>query len=211
MSDSVLLFARAPELGRVKTRLAAGVGERAALEAYRWLGRRAVEALTPPGRSWSLRVLFTPDDAEDAVRAWLGEVDSLSPQGDGDLGERLSRAARRRFDAGDAKVLLVGTDCPALDAARVRAALDALDRSDAVLGPARDGGYWLLGLRRWLPVFEGVTWGTGAVADETRAALRAAGARWEELPTEADVDTVEDLDALPEALTRRLARIRGGR
>lgn len=211
MTASVLLFARAPALGRVKTRLAAGLGDVAALEVYRWLGARAARALMPPDRGWSLRVVYTPDDAADAVRAWLGEVDALVAQGDGDLGQRLSRAARRRFDAGDAEVLLVGTDCPALDAERVALAIDALARSDAVLGPARDGGYWLLGLRRWLPVFEGIAWGTETVADETRAALREAGATWEELAVEADVDTVDDLDALPEALTQRLARIRGGR
>lgn len=193
----VLVFARAPVAGRVKTRLARDVGDARALALYRTLGALVLQALTAaPDRPYQLVVRVTPDDALDAVRAWIPGADAYEPQGDGDLGARLARGTRDAFQRGHRAVVLVGTDCPAVTDGRVREALQGLDTHDAVLGPARDGGYYLLALAREIPVFEGVPWSTAAVAEHTRARLRAAGASWCELPVETDVDTVADLPAL---------------
>lgn len=199
----VVVFARAPEPGRVKTRLAASIGDEAACAVYTRLGARVVGALTrDPARPYTVRVCFTPRDGEASVRAWLRGADEYAPQRDGDLGERLRHEVDAAFEAGCSAVVLVGTDCLAVDDRRVRLALDALDTADAALGAARDGGYYLLALARPLRLFEGVPWSTDAVAEATRARLRDAGARWRELAVERDVDTLEDLDAVRDAFDR---------
>ena len=197
----VVVFARAPELGRVKTRLAASIGDARACAIYAELGARVVASLVvDEGRAYDVRVCFTPRDREAAVRAWVPGADAYVPQCEGDLGARLAREVDAAFGDGCEAVVLVGADCLAVSDARVREALDALAGADAALGPALDGGYYLLAMARKLSLFEGVSWSTDAVAEATRARLRAAGARWRELPAERDVDTREDLDALGDLL-----------
>lgn len=198
--DLVVVFARAPERGRVKTRLAAEIGDDLALALYDWLARRVVRGLAAPGRSWDLRVAATPDVA--SVAHWLPEADAVFPQRGEDLGARMEAALTDALSEGYARVVIVGTDCAAVDAARVREALAALSRAPAVMGPAEDGGYYLLGATRALPAFRGVAWSTGVVAAQTRARLAAAGIAWTELPTERDIDVRADLvalDGLPDA------------
>jgi uncharacterized protein len=190
----VIVFAKAPVAGHVKTRLARSVGGARALELYRWLGATVIAQLRDP--RWELWVAFTPSAERGHVEAWLGPADRWTPQPDGDLGERLAAAVSAAFAAGDGPVLLVGTDCLALTAERVAEALSALATHDAALGPARDGGYYLLGMTRALAVFDGVAWSTSAVAEHTRARLREAGATWVELQTEVDVDEAADLDSV---------------
>jgi rSAM/selenodomain-associated transferase 1 len=194
LSPRVIVFARAPVLGQVKTRLARGVGEARALELYRWCGATVMDQLRD--ERWQRWVAFTPSDLRDETERWLGPVDRWFAQREGDLGERLTAAVEAAFSEGDGPVLLVGTDCLGVTAERVAEALRALSTHDAVLGPAYDGGYYLLGLTRPLPVFDGVAWSTDAVADETRARLRLAGASWAELPTERDLDEAADLVAI---------------
>jgi rSAM/selenodomain-associated transferase 1 len=198
----VVVFARAPELGRVKTRLAASVGDARACAVYTQLGARVVASLVvDDGRAYDVRVCFTPRDREAAVRAWVPGADAYVPQCEGDLGARLRGEVDAAFDDGCEAVVLVGTDCLAVNDARVCEALDALaGGDDAALGPALDGGYYLLAMARRMRLFEGVPWSTDAVAEATRTRLRAAGARWRELPAERDVDTREDLDALGDLL-----------
>jgi len=191
--DAALVFARAPRLGTVKTRLAAAVGSARALAVYQRLARDVVAAISPAARSWDVVVLGTPDEALDEVRRALPPVDAVWPQGEGDLGARMQGAVTRAFGLGYRRVCLLGTDCPAVDAAAVAAVFAALDGNDAALGPASDGGYWTLGLARALPVFDGMLWSTDTVAAETRARLRSAGARWVELAEARDLDTVDDL------------------
>lgn len=193
---AVIVVARAPERGRVKTRLARDIGPDRALDLYVWSGARVVRAITITPRAWDVHVTFTPADAREAVAAWLPPVDDLFAQPEGDLGERLQHAVTGTFARGHTAVLLVGTDCVAVTAERVREALDALGTHDAVLGAASDGGYYLLGMKRPLDVFHGIAWSTDTVADATRARLRDAGARWAELPVETDMDTADDLASL---------------
>lgn len=193
----VIVFARAPERGKVKTRLAATLGDDAALALYTRLGARVIASLIHhSARHFDVVVAFTPAHREADVRAWAPGADAYVPQCEGDLTAKLSHATRAAFEAGASSVVLVGTDCLALDGARVDLALDALDRCDAALGAAHDGGYYLLAVSREMPLFEGVPWSTEAVAEVTRDRLRAAGATWAELPVERDVDTADDLAAL---------------
>ena len=194
MSPRVIVFARAPVLGQVKTRLARVVGEARALELYRWCGATLMDQLRDD--RWQRWVAFTPSDLRDETERWLGPCHRWIAQRQGDLGERLTAARESAFSEGDGPVLLVGTDCLGVTAERVAEALRALATHDAVLGPAYDGGYYLLGLNRPLPVFDGVAWSTDAVAEETRERLRLAGASWAELPTERDLDEAADLVAI---------------
>jgi rSAM/selenodomain-associated transferase 1 len=193
-AEVVVVFARAPERGRVKTRLAAEVGEDHALALYAWLARRVVTGLADPRRSWDLRVAATPDVA--AVARWMPEADAVVPQRPGDLGARMRGALEDALAEGYARVVLVGTDCAAVDAERARAAFAALREAPATLGPALDGGYYLLGATRPLPVFDAMPWSTAVVAAHTRARLAAAAIPLRELPPAADVDLREDLASL---------------
>ena len=151
-------------------------------------------------------VFFSSIDEADAVRAWLSPLAStplrFAPQvQSSDLGARLDAALREVFVAGHRRAAVVGSDVPDLDAATIQRAFSALDdRTDAVFGPAADGGYYLLGLGAAPPagLFSGVAWSSAAVLQQSLANARRCGlsvAAPATLPTLADIDTVHDLEA----------------
>jgi hypothetical protein len=188
---------KAPLPGRVKTRLAAEVGSQRAAEIYRDLGRRAVSAAA--GADYETVVWFAPPEARPEVRAWLQglSVADYRAQVAGPLGTRLATAFLRHFDEGARRVIVIGSDCPAVDASLVSRALAGLDEHDLVLGPAHDGGYYLIGLRRPAPqLFRGIAWSTEAVLDQTLAQARRLRLSTVLLPTLRDVDTAGDARAL---------------
>lgn len=188
------MFVRAPEAGRVKTRLAAEIGDRAALRVYRRLAEHAVEQARAVGGGVALRIHFTPADAEDAVRAWLGDGAEYLPQADAELGGRMEAAFRAAFDAGHRRVVIIGSDLPGLMPELLRQAFARLDSHPVVLGPARDGGYYLLGLRGMVPeIFRDIPWSTGAVLGATVERLAALGITPARLPVLGDVDVAADL------------------
>jgi hypothetical protein len=190
MADRLVVFLRVPRLGTVKTRLAAELGPDAALEIYRDLLARVLAAL--PARL-PVELRFTPDDAEPEIRPLLRGNWTAVPQGPGDLGERLARAAREAFDAGTRRWVVVGTDAPEITAADLAWAFSGLVASEGVVGPAEDGGYWLLGLSRFVPeLFAGIPWGESGVLDATESAARSAGLRMTRLRRLADIDTAAD-------------------
>lgn len=193
----MLVFVRAPERGRVKTRLAAAIGDDAALRVYRRLAEHALrETAALADEGVQVRVHHTPADAGPVVRAWLGEGPAYLPQAAGDLGARMEDAFARAFAGGAERVVIVGSDLPELSADLLRRAFDALDAHPAVLGPARDGGYYLMGLTRPVPgLFDGIAWSTPQVLAATLERFRAAGIVPAMLETLADVDEAEDLPA----------------
>lgn len=176
--------------GRVKTRLIPALGaEGAARLAREMLAATLAEA---GATGLTVELCGEPDPARWAERPAAA---SFSAQGEGGLGERLERAARRALE--DGPVLLIGADCPGLDQARLTAAAADLERSDAVMHPALDGGYVLLGLRRFdTSLFRGIAWSTASVAAETEARVRALGWSLEVRESLRDVDEPEDLAAL---------------
>lgn len=186
----IVVFARRPRLGDVKTRLAAGLGAAAALEAYIALLGGVIDRLSGAG-DWSLSMAVTPDAAVDAPD-WP-RATPRHPQGDGDLGERMARALSHASRG--APVLVVGSDVPGLGAAEAELAFAALADADVVLGPAPDGGYWAIGASRPLPpgLLDGVRWSAAETRADTVSKAEAAGLRvrvldvWLE-----DIDTVED-------------------
>ena len=183
----IVIFAKAPVAGRVKTRLIPALGaEGAARLAAQMLDHTIEEALAT---GFEVELCGEPDAA-----SWSEAAVARTAQGAGDLGERLARAAHRALAA--APVLLIGADCPALDRSRLRAAAESLASHDAVIHPAEDGGYALLGLARCDPsLFEGIAWSTASVGAETMGRIRGLGWSLDVRETLADVDEPADLIA----------------
>ena len=186
----LVLFTRYPEPGLAKTRLIPALGPDGAARVHRRLTERSVATMRESGLPIELRIT----GAEPAAfAAWLGDDLVFVPQGDGDLGERMTRASS------DAPVILLGADTPDLAAAHLIKAATALARSDIVIGPAEDGGYWLLGLARPMPfLFTDMPWSTDAVFPITRARLAEAGLEPKLLVTLADCDRPEDIAHWPD-------------
>ena len=186
----LVIFVRAPRPGSVKTRLAATLGGEAACAVYRRLVGGLLEQLADLD---ALELRFTPDDAEADVRPWLRSGWTLAPQGAGDLGARLHRAFESARANGAERVVLIGSDCPDVSAADVDDAWEALRSHDVVLGPARDGGYWLIGMNEpRAELFEGIPWSTDAVFAQTVARCRNTGLRVRVLRQLDDIDTEAD-------------------
>jgi len=189
------LFARAPEAGRVKRRLAAEIGPQAALDAHARLVREALQRLARvPGLTTEL---WLAGSVQAARQCWpeAGDV-PLRAQRGSDLGARMHHALRDSLQRG-ARALVVGTDCPAIDGVYVRRAAAALAQADVVLGPAEDGGYGLIGARREVagrlePLFRDMPWGTDRVRELTLERCVGAGLRCIEQARVWDVDTLAD-------------------
>jgi rSAM/selenodomain-associated transferase 1 len=189
------LFAKRPDPGRVKTRLAARASPEWAARVADAFLRDTVARL---GGIGDRRVLaFAPDDAHPFFAGLVGDRFALRPQAEGDLGRRLSTFIAGELEAGAGAVVVVGTDSPTLPPALVEQAFRELGRADVVLGPATDGGYYLLGSAgRLPPLFDGVAWGGGRVLADTVARLADPGWRLAVLPPWYDVDTLDDWWAL---------------
>lgn len=196
---AVIVFAKAPEPGRVKTRLAAAIGDDAAANlAARMLDetlRQAVAAEIGP-----VELCCDPDCSHPAfLRARELHGVALTRQAEGDLGARMRRALERTLQD-HARALLIGTDCPQLDAAHLREAANALRELPAAFIPVLDGGYVLVGLSRMIPeLFEGIDWSTERVMRQTQERMDRLGVAVGTLAPLADVDEPQDLGLVPEA------------
>jgi rSAM/selenodomain-associated transferase 1 len=192
--NQLLVFARVPALGRVKSRLAAGVGEPAALSVYHELlaiTNAAIVAAGVPATVW-LADTAGPEPTPAEAREWATHHARCQPEGD--LGARMATAFEAAFAAGAGRVAVIGTDCPGLRASHLTQAFAELETADLVLGPATDGGYYLLGLREPRPeLFANKTWSTDSVLADTLADARRLGLRVALLPELRDVDTAADL------------------
>jgi uncharacterized protein len=191
MTPCVVMFARFPEPGRAKTRLIPAIGPERAAALHRTLAERTLAMVRQSGLPYVLRTTGAPPEA---FTAWL-EDEAVMDQGEGGLGERLARAGPPY------PTLFIGADAPDLTPALLLEAAAALGGNDAVIGPAEDGGYWLLGLARAVPgVFDGIDWSTERVFVQTCERLRKAGVEPAILPMLADCDRPEDLARWPDLL-----------
>lgn len=166
MTRTLIVFARAPQLGQVKQRLARGIGPGAALSFYRRTLAAVMRRLARDPR-WRTVLAVTPDRSGAAGRRWPMKL-TRHGQGRGDLGARMARGLARR-----GPVCIVGADIPDLDARHVWRAFQALAAAEFVFGPAEDGGYWLIGARTPLPyaLFAKVRWSTPHALADTLANL----------------------------------------
>lgn len=188
-APTVTLFVRYPVAGQAKTRLIPALGEEGAAALHKRLAERTVETMRASGLPMELRVTGA-GPAEFAE--WLGDDLSLVDQGDGDLGDRMARAATPPR-------IFIGSDCPDLSVDHLHAATAALGDRDVVIGPADDGGYWLLGFTSPCnDLFVDMAWGTDTVLPETLRRLAAKGIEPILLEMLSDCDRPEDLERWPE-------------
>jgi rSAM/selenodomain-associated transferase 1 len=198
-SVRIAVFAKAPVPGAVKTRLAALLGPEGAAGLQSGLVRHALSAATH-SRVGPVELWCSPDETHPFFERCAREFGvTLERQRGEDLGQRM-RHAFASSHARDYALILIGADCPALDAAALQSAAAALRGHDAVIAPAEDGGYVLVGLSRPVPeLFETIAWGESAVMAQTRLRLSQSGASWMELPTLWDIDRPEDYARLQQS------------
>lgn len=193
----IVIFAKAPLPGYAKTRLIPELGQEGAAKlAARFLQHTVQEALASD--LGEVELCVTPDMQHPDWKT-LGLPNSIgwSEQGEGDLGDRLSRVARRVIDSGKA-VLLLGTDCPALDSQTLKNAASALESSPITMVPVADGGYALLGLNDYhSTLFSDIPWSTSDVAKLTKQRALSLGWSFAEQQTLNDIDEPADLRWLP--------------
>lgn len=194
--DRLMVFVKCPVKGNVKTRLAKTVGDEAALDLYRCFVADILAASRRTG--FSPHIFFYPPDALRAVIDWLGDDMVYRPQEGNDLGERMMAAFQKAF-TGCSRAVLVGSDSPDLSPDLLHEAFESLKICDAVIGPAGDGGYYLIGFSSAgfsQAPFKGIEWGTPTVFKDTMAILLKNCLNVHVLPAWHDIDEYGDLRAL---------------
>jgi len=201
--DVLVVFARYPEPGQVKTRLARSLGEEAAASLYAAFvaDLRQRFAAAPFAVRWAV----APPDAGFAARFGIAREHVFVQQGS-DLGARMRQAIARLLDEGFARCAIIGSDMPQLAPGTVTDAFARLQQADLVLGPADDGGYYLIAARAALDVFDGIAWGTPSVLAATRGRAAELGLRLGLLAPGFDIDEGADLARLEAMLTHDAAR-----
>ena len=190
----LIIFYRNPKAGRVKTRLAATVGDKRALEIFNKLSLHT-KSITE-GLHVDKIVFYS--DSIDLMDIWSNATYLKALQRGEDLGDKMKRAFESAFEAGYSSVCIIGTDCYELSSDIIGQGFEALRTADAVIGPARDGGYYLIGMRGLHPeIFEGKIWSTGTVFTDTISDFDRLRLKYVVLQVLRDVDTESDL---PDAL-----------
>ncbi len=208
--NRLIIFTRYPELGKNKTRLIPAL-EDAMLSPKTQarateIHRRLAEHTLAQGRQWltkqsvgKITACFTGGDAQ-SMAAWLGEDLDYHPQGEGDLGQRMVLALQHLQESETTRknyFVIIGTDCPELTSEDIDRAFAELSENDLVLGPAEDGGYYLIGFTQIIPqLFQDISWGTATVFAETVAIAKNLDLRISYLPVRRDIDRPEDLNYL---------------
>lgn len=189
----LVIFLRYPAIGEVKTRLIPALGDTDAAHLYRRLAEHMIQRTAV--LKDEMEIEFRYDGARiELFRQWLGETACYAEQGDGSLGERMSRAFADHFANGAKSVIVIGTDCPDISIHLLRETVRNLKDHDLVLGPAYDGGYYLIGLSSNRPeLFTGIRWGESSVLEKTIAVAESAGLRTALLDPLCDIDRPEDL------------------
>ncbi len=199
MKKGLIVFAREPVPGLVKTRLAAAIGDRAAAELYETMLQDVLKACRQLGDVET--VVFWACEEESLPRLAERYRCTSRSQSPGDLGQRMQTAFAEMFANGSDVCCIIGSDAPDLPLSYIQNAYTLLEtrQADVVFGPSRDGGYYLLGMRQVRPeLFTKIPWSSADVLEESLAAARDSGATVALLPEWQDIDTVEDLQAFQE-------------
>ena len=194
MAERLIIFTRYPEPGLTKTRLIPTLGAKGAATLQQQMTEYTLSKVRElQNRPLSVEVRFTGGSL-NLMQDWLGTDIVYQPQGEGDLGERMARSLFIAFRAGMERVVIIGTDCPGLNANLIAKAFHQLHSHDLVLGPALDGGYYLIGLHYFISeLFTDINWGTAEVLQQTVAIAKTLDVSVAYLPQLADVDRPEDL------------------
>jgi len=195
MQEQLIVFTRYPQPGTTKTRLIKALGEQGAADLQRKLAEHTLAQVRLFLQIRQARlVIYFAGGSETLMQKWLGTGPCYREQGSGSLGQRLERACAAAFKQGVKRLVIIGTDCPGLQPDHINQALDALYHKDLVLGPATDGGYYLIGIKREnKALFTRIQWGTETVLSDTIRAGNKLGLSIEILGILSDVDRPEDL------------------
>jgi len=192
MENALLIFMKAPLLGKVKTRMQPDLSPKISLELYKAMGKDLANIFSQCN-DFDLIIQYTPENARPEMEAWLGKHLNYKAQQGASLGEKLQSAFSHALTAYK-KVCIIGSDLPTLQKQDVVGSFDKLNLYDLVLGPAIDGGYYLVALKAVHPeIFQGVDWGTGSVLSQTLQNARQNHLGVYQLSVEEDIDTFSDL------------------
>jgi len=200
----IIGFVKAPLMARVKTRLSQVLGEETVLDLYKCFVADVIATLNS-GRH-GIQIFYHPPEEKQKMHEWFGFELPLFPQQGKDLGERMANAFKQSFSTGFKQVLLVGTDFPDLPGSIIDEAFEALSANAAVIGPAFDGGYYLVGFNpdHFFPaIFKNMPWGTRHVFERTMTAFASKGIQVYVLPKWRDIDRYEDLEYFMEKTVKR--------
>lgn len=192
--DRLIVFTRYPVPGVTKTRLIPALGHLNAADVHRKLTENIICQIKqlPAKKGFSCEVCYTGGNKEE-MAVWLGNDLIYTEQVQGDLGVRMYKAITGAINTGSRKVVLIGTDIPEPVSGYIEKAFLMLDKTDIVIGPVTDGGYWLVGMNRAVNIFNGVNWGTETVLSQTVNIIKEQGLTFSQLPAIDDIDTVDDL------------------
>ena len=200
-SDEIILFTRYPQPGKVKTRLIPILGENGAARLHRDLTEQVIRKIEPITHNQLYHfLLYYTGGTDRQMRDWLGDTISFRVQDEHDLGHRMAAAFRTARDHGASRAVLIGSDCPSIDAQLITTAFEKLGKSDLVLGPTFDGGYYLIGMhyavadKKINSLFENISWGTPDVYSQTMARAEKADISFYSLTQHHDIDRPEDLE-----------------
>jgi hypothetical protein len=192
MNHGLIIFIKNPELGKVKTRLAKTIGNQKALEVYKLLQEKTREVSLGVNAQ---RFLFYSDTVS-LGDSWNDNDFFKLQQVNGGLGERMEAAFQAVFSNNVDKAIIIGSDCYDITPELIERAYQRLDNNDVVIGPANDGGYYLIGMKKnQADLFQNMVWSTETVFQETIVKIQKKGRTFEVLPTLIDIDTEDDLTA----------------
>ena len=191
----LLIFLKYPEPGKVKTRLTQYIGKEKAAHIYSVMAETIIHHVSK-STEYKAIIFFDPPERKTDVKNWLPNNDcKFLPQEGNSLGERMANAFSKAFSLGAEKAVIIGTDCIDISNDLISVAFATLDITDVILGPAEDGGYYLLGLKKLIPeIFNNIDWSTNRVLNQTLKTLREKGLRFQLLQTLKDIDTANDLN-----------------
>ena len=213
--NALIVFLKYPETEKVKTRLGKDIGKQRAMELYRETASFVADSFSG-SKNWTTFFFYTPRERKKEVFEWLGDKEAFFfAQGTGSLGQRMSRAFEKCFSLGFRNVVIIGTDCVMMTEEDLQTAFSLLSGElfEAVLGPATDGGYYLLGLcRKTDAVFQDIQWSTSRVFKETERRMRESGLRHAVMRALSDIDeeidiSIKDIMTRDMKLARRLEQI----
>ncbi|MDN3514307.1 MAG: TIGR04282 family arsenosugar biosynthesis glycosyltransferase [Candidatus Brocadia sp.] len=204
MENALIVFLKYPAPGQVKTRLAKDIGDEKACAIYKSLAEGVIKnVFSNNSRTYKVHIFFTPADKKSEIKSWLQMLLGSNQdtgmhyliQEGNTLGERMSHAFKQTLQVKDCKrCIIIGTDCPGIDAALLEKAFESLKKRDVVIGHCKDGGYYLLGMSVFVPdLFEDIAWSTNMVFNQTVEKIRKNNLSFDNLSTLADIDTQEDL------------------
>ncbi len=200
--NALIVFLKAPEKGKVKTRLSMDLDEGFVLELYQAFICDLLETLEPVSETF---IYVWPPEKKNDLEALIGKDYDFAPQKGNDLGDKMANALDEVFKKGYERAILIGGDIPEITADIIFQAFNILSACHCVVGPSKDGGYYLIGFQKFrfsTQVFDGIEWSTSKALEQTISTMKNLALSWGTLPALEDIDTLEDLNALAQRVEK---------